>query len=154
MTVKGKGGAPKGSGLKYTAEQADLLCAALESGKTLSEHCREVGISRNTVYLWRDAFPEFAVRLARARDIGEEVIAEECLSIANTPLTGTVETEKPDGSVERRREDMLGHRKLQIETRLKLLKIWNPKKYGDRITHAGDPDAPVALQLNGSDVHG
>jgi hypothetical protein len=28
---------------------------------------------------------------------------------------------------------MIEHRKLRIETRLKLLAKWNPKKYGDRL---------------------
>ena len=62
-----------------------------------------------------------------------------------------VKKEKP---IEVKKEDMLGHRKLQIETRLKLLAKWNPKKYGDKVTHSGDASAPIALILNGSDVHG
>jgi hypothetical protein len=41
---------------------------------------------------------------------------------------------------------MLGHRKLQIETRLKLLAKFNPKKYGDRQILAGDPDSPFEVQ--------
>jgi hypothetical protein len=28
---------------------------------------------------------------------------------------------------------MIAHRKLKIETRLKLLSKWNPKKYGDKM---------------------
>jgi hypothetical protein len=36
--------------------------------------------------------------------------------------------------------------KLRIETRLKLLAKWNPKRYGDKMTLAGDPDAPLASQ--------
>ena len=43
---------------------------------------------------------------------------------------------------------MLGHRKLQIETRLKLLAKWNPKKYGDRVTMAGDAENPMRLQAD------
>lgn len=34
---------------------------------------------------------------------------------------------------ERTREDMLGHRKLQIETRLKLLAKWDPRRYGEKV---------------------
>jgi hypothetical protein len=40
---------------------------------------------------------------------------------------------------------MLGHRKLQIETRLKLLACWDPKKYGNRTTLAGDAQNPVVI---------
>jgi len=45
-------------------------------------------------------------------------------------------------------EDMLGHRKLQIETRLKLLAKWNPKKYGDRVTMAGDAENPLQVKAD------
>ncbi|HXD37446.1 MAG TPA: hypothetical protein VN624_12375, partial [Rhodanobacter sp.] len=40
---------------------------------------------------------------------------------------------------ERRQEDMLGHRKLRIDTRLKLLAKWDPKRYGDKqqLEHSG-----------------
>jgi hypothetical protein len=43
---------------------------------------------------------------------------------------------------------MLGHRKLQIETRLKLLAKWNPKKYGDRVQLAGDADSPLKVEAD------
>ena len=46
------------------------------------------------------------------------------------------------------RKDMLGHRKLQIETRLKLLAKWNPKKYGERTTLAGDKENPLQIDSN------
>jgi hypothetical protein len=46
--------------------------------------------------------------------------------------------------VERRVEDMLGHRKLQVETRLKLLAKWDPRRYGDALKLSGDPEAPLA----------
>ena len=41
---------------------------------------------------------------------------------------------RPRVNIKIKREDMLGHRKLQIETRLKLLAKWNPKKWGDKQT--------------------
>ena len=44
--------------------------------------------------------------------------------------------------------DMLGHRKLQIETRLKLLAKFNPKKYGDKVVHSGDDENPVVIENN------
>ncbi len=152
-TRRGKG-PPKGTGSKFTKVLAAHICERLSEGVPLMQICRDKGIAWRTVFHWVEDRPDFGAAYQRARDMGMDAIAEECLQIANTPLRGVTETVKGDGSVERRTEDMLGHRKLQIETRLKLLAKWNPKKYGDRITHAGDPDAPVALVLNGSDVHG
>jgi hypothetical protein len=74
-------------------------------------------------------------------------MAEECLELADTPHFGIKQIESEDG-ITVTREDQLGHRKLQIETRLKLLAKWNPKKYGERLTHAGDADNPVAVQAD------
>jgi hypothetical protein len=45
-------------------------------------------------------------------------------------------------------EDLTQHRRLQIETRLKLLAKWNPRKYGDKTVLAGDPDAPLNIAVD------
>ena len=151
---KKKIGAPKGSGSKYTIELADEIVAKVSDGIPLRQAARDANISWVTIYSWMEAQKGFAERIARARELGQEAILEDTMKIADTPMTGVTKTYKADGTVEAKAEDMLGHRKLQIETRLKLLAKWNPKKYGERITHAGDPSAPVVLSLNGSDVHG
>ena len=67
------------------------------------------------------------------------------MRIADTPVVGEETTEKANGDTETRKGDMLGHRKLQIETRLKLLAKWDPKRYGERTTLAGDPDNPLTV---------
>jgi hypothetical protein len=85
--------------------------------------------------------------IAHARDIGYDAIAEDLLNIADTPLMGEEETSSANG-LTITRKDMLGHRKLQIETRLKLLAKWNPKKYGERTTLAGDKENPLQIDSN------
>lgn len=109
----------------------------ISAGEPLRAICREDGYpSAQVVYDWIEKDEEFALRFARARDIGADAIAEECLRIADSPLTGEETEVDADGKVVKvKRADMLGHRKLQIETRLKLLAKWNPKKYGERIDH-------------------
>ena len=137
---------------KHSPELIDELVDWIASGQTLRAFCREPGKPAwRTVYDWIEADPELAARIARARDLGADAIAEEALAIADTPMEGVTLTTDEKGTKETR-GDMLGHRKLQVETRLKLLAKWNPKKYGDKIeqTHKG----AVALALNGSDVHG
>ncbi len=124
----------------YTAEVAAAICERVANGETLRSICREDDFpGHSTVYRWLDENQEFAGLFGRARAQGEDVIAQECLAIADTPVEGVETTVKPDGSVEEKRGDMLGHRKLQIETRLKLLAKWNPKKWGDKqhIEHSG-----------------
>jgi len=139
----------------YNAKVATEICNRIADGVPLRQICRDLNIAWRTVYEWREARPEFSARFARARDMGMDAILEEALEIANTPLPGKEVTKDRFGT-SIKTSDMLGHRKLQIETRLKLLAKWNPTKYGDKVetTHKGDPGAPVALILNGSDIHG
>ena len=58
---------------------------------------------------------------------------QECLAIADETQSGEIVTVKADGTKEVKTADMIEHRKLRIETRLKLLAKWNPKKYGDKL---------------------
>ena len=88
--------------------------------------------------------------IARARDIGYDALAEECLLIADTPQFGQKQVMTDEGTATTI-EDMLGHRKLQIETRLKLLAKFHPTKYGDKTIVAGDPNgAPIKTEETSS----
>ncbi len=146
--VKKKTGRPKGSGSKYTEDIAATIVARLSEGEPLRHISRDLGIAWLTIYRWMEAHEGFASRIARARELGQEAILEEAMAIADTPLMGIIETIKPDGTIEQRKEDMLGHRKLQIETRLKLLAKWNPKKWGEKITHSGDESQPLVIAIS------
>jgi hypothetical protein len=127
----------------YTEAIADAVVAWIEDGKTLRSFCRQVGMpSRDTIDRWRREREDFSHRVARARDDGFAELAEECLAIADTPQLGEIVTEEAGGEDGDKRkvvtEDMLGHRKLQVETRLKLLACWDPKRYGtQRTEHTG-----------------
>lgn len=112
---------------------ADAAVLWISEGNTLREFCRQSGNPHyTTIYDWMDQDAEFSLRIARARLVGEEVMHQECLEIADNPQSGVIVTEKPDGTTETKTADMLEHRKLRIDTRLKLLAKWNPKKYGDK----------------------
>lgn len=132
--------ARRGAKSTYSQDIADTICDRIANGETLRSICREDGMPAwRTVYDWMEANADFAARFAHARDLGADAIAQEALAIADTPLEGIRRKETADG-VEVWTEDMLGHRKLQVETRLKLLAKWNPKKYGEKIEldHKGD----------------
>lgn len=147
-----KMGAPKGSGSKYTEEIADQICDLVSNGVNLRKVCRMEGMPAwRTVYDWVVAKPDFAARLARAREMGFDALAEEALEISNTPEIGTKKVyssgadEKKD-SVTVTEEDMIAHRKLQIETRLKLLAVWDPKRYGNKVQVGGDAENPIKVE--------
>lgn len=114
--------------LRSAAEER--IIEGLSQGISLADLCREEGMpGRTVVYEWRDEDSQgFGERFARARNAGYDVIASDLRETAR----GRGESTK----------DVLRD-KLIIDTDLKLLAKWNPKKYGDRTIVAGDPDAPL-----------
>lgn len=126
------------------------ICARLAEGETLRSICRRKGMPHwNTVYVWMAEDQDLAGRIARAREIGFDAIAQEALEIANTPVIGEETEESDDGRIKTKRGDMLGHRKLQIDTRLKLLAKWCPARYGDKTSMelTGANGGPVRAQV-------
>lgn len=130
---------PRGGQTIRTPALEDAVIEWVSSGKTLRSFCRLPGKpSRRTIDSWREVDPVFDARFARAREDGHDELAEEALEIANTPKSGKIITQGPDGK-KTVTEDMLGHRRLQIDTITKLLAKWNPKKYGEKVEveHSG-----------------
>ena len=94
----------------------------------------------------------FAARYARAREIGCHALADETRAIADTPIEGVVTTTKlsREGDLydEKRRGDMIEHRRLQVDTRKWLLARMLPAVYGDKqhVEHSGSLDIGAALE--------
>jgi|SRR5690348_12489729 len=130
-----------------TPEVVEAICDRLAEGEPMAQICRDEGMpAYRTVKDWIDTDPEVSAAIARARDSGEDVLAAQCLEIADSPREGEELKYNADGELlERKVGDMLGHRKLQIDTRLKLLAKWNPKKYGDKTSHehSGPDGKPI-----------
>jgi len=117
-------------------EIIDEIVAGLSDGVSLRELCRRDGMpSWRTVYDWMNADAAFASRIAHARDVGYDAIAEDILDIADDGTNDWVERKMKDGSVKETLDaEHVQRSKLRIETRLKLLAKWNPKKYGEKQT--------------------
>lgn len=117
----------------------DEVCAWLASGQTIRAYCRQQGKPTDVALYQHVALSEeLGLRIARARSLGADRIAEEALAIADTPQVGETVTVDKDGE-KVTREDMLGHRKLQVDTRMRLLAKWNSGRYGDKshVEHSG-----------------
>jgi hypothetical protein len=136
---------------KYTVEIAREICRQLAEGVPLREICRQDGMPEwRTIYDWMvkdDAAVAagggagLSASIARAREIGYDAMAEDCLRIADDAANDWMETEHGL----KLNAEHVQRSKLRIETRLKLLAKWNPKKYGERVAVAGDADAPLKL---------
>lgn len=107
--------------------------------------------SWGTVYNWMEADAEFASLIARARERGEDSIAAECLEIADDSRNDYVDKLNANGEIVGKQLDSehVQRSKLRIETRLKLLAKWNPKKYGEKIQaeHTGADGGPLTMLL-------
>jgi hypothetical protein len=124
-----------------TPEIDEAIVSGISQGIPLAQICRGIGIDRTIVYDWRKLDTEFDQRIARAREIGFDAIADDCLAIADdtthdTKIVGEDEREVAN-------TEWISRSKLRVETRLKLLAKWDPKRYGERMTHAGDEAAPI-----------
>lgn len=89
---------------------------------------------------------DVSLAIARAREDGFDAIAVEALKIADECRIGEkVKTDSEGKVVEKQTGDMVERARLQIDTRLKLLAKWDPKRYGDKVdvNLGGQPGSPV-----------
>lgn len=115
----------------FDQAKADQICARLTEGETLTSICKDMKIGIQTVSDWKKAHPAFDVDFGRARDHGFDAIA----SRARETARGKGDS---DGDVQRD--------KLIIETDLKLLAKWDPRRYGDKLQLGGDPTGvPITI---------
>lgn len=106
-----------------TQEVVEAICQRLASGETLSSICRDEGMPDfSTVYRWEQADEEFRKVSARAREIGCDALADECIQIAD----------EKDGDPATKR--------IRVDTRIRLIGKWHAKRYGDKtaVEHSGN----------------
>lgn len=132
---------------KYTPALAEEIAQRLSIGEPLRKICRDEHMPEwRTVYDWLAQDKDLSARVARAREAGYEAMAEETLEIADNFHLGQTQVMDDKGN-KVTIEDMLGHRKLRIETRLKLLACWSPAKYGNKVQLGGDPNNPLKIEV-------
>ena len=137
---------------KYTPEIATKIVEQLSEGIPLREICRQEGMPAwRTIYDWMyqddvsgAAGAGLSAAIARAREVGQDAIAEDCLRIIDEEPAKIVDAQK----VVRYDSAYVQWQRNRVEQRLKLLAKWNPKKYGDRVTMAGDAENPVNVQAD------
>jgi hypothetical protein len=109
------------------------ICETLETGTLLVRICGQNGLpSRAELRRWCEADEALGAELARARESGYDALAELTLELADMP-DKTTETKQDKKPIEK----LVENRKLQVETRLRLLAKWCPHRYGD------EPRAPA-----------
>ena len=139
---------PGGRPSLYQPEVAEKICERLALGESLVEVCSDKAMpSLTTVYKWLNLFPEFTDRYARARLVQADVLFDEIIKIADTPVIGVKTITKPSG-VETTEGDMIEHRRLRVDARKWVAAKLAPKKYGEKVetTLKGDANNPIAIE--------
>ena len=102
----------------YSQEIADKICILLGEGRTLRGICSMPDMPCvTTIWTWEQKYPEFLKLSQRAREDGTNVLAEECIEIADDTILNPQD------------------KRIRIDTRLRLIGKWNSKRYGDKIEH-------------------
>lgn len=121
----------------FDEETCRAILGGISDGKPLSEICRGDGMPHPTTFRrWCDAgemvdSEPLAIAYARAREVGFDALADQCLTIADDSSNDVRVVGDDDREV--CNTEFVQRAKLRVETRLKLLAKWDPKRYGDKI---------------------
>jgi hypothetical protein len=93
----------------------------------------------------------FSARIARAREEGYDAIAIDCLHIADDNSRDTRFIKKNGHEIEITDNDVIQRAKLRVETRLKLLAKWDPKRYGEKLdVTSGNEKVKLTVTIGGN----
>lgn len=143
---KNKGGRPS----SYSQDLADEICNRLAGGESLRSICRDEHIpSQQTVYTWLNVHKSFLDQYARAREEQADTHADEIIAIADeSPEIDEIRDKEGNVIGVKIDSGYVAYQKQRIEARKWTAAKLRPKKYGDRVTHAGDDESPLVLENN------
>lgn len=98
-----------------TPEQIEQICSLLAEGKSLRSIARSIEMAESTLRYWLSSDEDAFAQSARARELGCDALADECLEIADT--VGGDPTDK----------------RIRIDTRIRLIGKWS-QRYSDKLT--------------------
>lgn len=114
----------------YSDTLATVICERLSHGEPLARICDDSDMpSYSTVRRWEAEREDFRALSARAKLDGTHYLADQSLTIVDEELPADPDEAKVD----------IAHRKLRVDTRLRLIGKWNRQDYGDKqqVEHSG-----------------
>lgn len=128
----------------YTPELLTVICDRLSTGEPMTHICADEGMPEpRTVRQWQADDPAIDAAIGRAREAGEYAMAEDCLRIADD-ASGDFRMGEKSTLAD---TDHIQRSKLRIDTRLKLLAKFNPKRWGDKLELAGNAEQPLQVVI-------
>lgn len=112
------------------ADDIEAICNGLAEGKSLRAIAREMGRPESTLRYWLASDPEAFAHSARAKELGCDALADECLEIADNVLLDPA------------------HKRIMVDTRVRLIGKWS-QRYSEKlaitnkteVTHRYDLDS-------------
>lgn len=122
--------------------EAQMLADYVSGGMPMAQACRTLDLNLSTTYDRMTKSAAFAEMMNKARDAGYDMIAVDCLQIADHVA---------DDGDQKPNKEWIARSKLRVETRLKLLAKWHPKKYGEKL-EIEQKSASVAIPVGNDPI--
>lgn len=129
----------------------NYVCSQIEIGRSVTDILTDKGMpSREAFYEWMRADKTKVDNYAKSLEIRADYYFDEMVKIAYNTEEGETIKDGPNG-VEITKADMLGHRRLKVDTLKWVLSRMNPKKYGDKTditTNGNELNAPKTIMTD------
>jgi hypothetical protein len=96
------------------AAKVPLICEMMAEGKSLRQCCRELDLKESSVRYWLSKDGDSFAHSARARELGCDALADECIEIADDPMIDAAD------------------KRIRIDTRIRLIGKWS-QRYSDKL---------------------
>lgn len=127
----------------YTEELGVEICSRMGNGESLRSICRDDDMPHlGTVLRWVARDSIFREQYDAAMEQRAEALFEEMFEIADETRLDTIETE----TGERPNAEWISRSRLRVDVRKWALSKMMPKKYGDKVVLAGDPEQPLRTE--------
>jgi hypothetical protein len=137
-----------GRPLEYTQEMGDHICELVSStGHGLTKLCKlnpELP-SKETIRRWRYRVPSFRVQYAQAKLTQADILAEECLDIADEDYGDT--KINPVSGEEVCNTEFIARSRLRIDTRKWLAAKLLPRQYGQAAEEDKQNDKSIVVTI-------
>lgn len=132
----------------FSSEITDAICERLADGRSLRSICTDEDMpGLTTVFRWLADEDKISFRnqYARARETQADALFDEMLDIADDAVNDFMErkSDEEQGGGWQLNGEHVQRTRLRLDTRKWMAGKLAPKKYGEKIVHGGDPDAPL-----------
>ena len=134
----------------FTQHIADIICIRISEGESLKSITQDEAMpDRATVYRWLAADTAFCDMYTRAREDQADTLADEIIAIADEQPEVIAVLNKQGELIEHKLDNaFIQWQKNRMDARKWTAMKLKPRKYGDRMQVAGDPESPLEAKVD------